>query len=249
MIRNNAQVISLVPSWTETLISANVNVVGRTRFCIHPAGKTAQLPSVGGTKGFDFHKILALRPDFVILDREENKKEMAQVLLSAGIRILVSEVTNLEKAAQFLFQVGQELNSVALASFGDRYLKVIEQKKNVSRLKFLSLILVEGNWNDIDFNNFEYVIWKDPYMVIGLNTFIADVLSYGGVKVKTQEKYPEISESRLIEKSSLLSTEPYPFQKEIVEMRKKGFKTVLVDGEKISWYGIRNLLFLESCLK
>ena len=72
------RVVSLVPSLTETLLECGVEVVGRTRFCIHPADKVADIPAVGGTKEVNWQRCLALEPDLVVMDKEENTLEMAQ---------------------------------------------------------------------------------------------------------------------------------------------------------------------------
>ena len=67
--------MSLVPSWTETLICAGVDVVGRTRFCIHPEGKVGSIAALGGTKNLKSQELMNLKPDLIILDQEENPKE------------------------------------------------------------------------------------------------------------------------------------------------------------------------------
>src|SRR5437868_6660844 len=72
------RVVSFVPSWTETLLSSGVEVVGRTRFCIHPHEKVAAIPVVGGTKDWNLEKLRALKPDLLLLDQEENPKFMAE---------------------------------------------------------------------------------------------------------------------------------------------------------------------------
>lgn len=249
MIESSARVVSLVPSWTETLLWAHIHVVGRTRFCIHPQQQIEKIPTVGGTKGFDLEKILALKPDFVILDREENKKEMADQLKQASVQILVSHVDSFESAAAFLNEVGVKLNSDLLKQLSHRYLRVSESMSKFNRDKFLQLIHIEGDWARLNLNEIQYVIWKNPYMVIGQKTFIAEVLKCAGLIVNSEEKYPVITTKNLIANSCLLSSEPYPFQKEFHQMLSEGFKAVLVDGEKLSWYGIRNLIFLEECLK
>jgi len=240
-----ALVVSLVPSWTETLLWAGINVVGRTRFCIHPAEKVKSIPALGGTKGIDLQKLIALKPDFVVLDREENKKEMADQLLQAGIQILVSHVVDFASAALFLEEMGQALKSENLLSLSKRYLSLPPTDPQV----FLQKILMDGSWQNLSSDTVEYVIWKNPYMVIGKNTFIDEVLKRGGLKVQRNEKYPSVEEEELKKSFCLFSSEPFPFAKEYPQLMANGFRGVLIDGEKISWYGIRNLLFLEDCAR
>ena len=99
-----------------------------------------------------------------------------------------------------------------------------------------------------NFNLLEYVIWKNPFMVIGKGTFISEVFKLVDIDLVRHEKYPVISDDELKNKYCLFSSEPYPFAKAFAELTTQGYKGALVDGEKISWYGIRNLEFLESCL-
>ena len=87
-------------------------------------------------------------------------------------------------------------------------------------------------------------------MVIGPNTFIADVFSKVGIQFKNIDplkKYPEISDSELLKTYNLFSTEPFPFEREFDKLTAAGLRGALIDGEKISWYGIRNLRFLQLC--
>ncbi|WP_428610259.1 helical backbone metal receptor, partial [Sedimenticola sp.] len=72
------RVVSLIPSITESLIDCHVNLVGRSRFCIHPVPQVGHIPVVGGTKQVDWQAMACLAPDLVVLDREENTREMAE---------------------------------------------------------------------------------------------------------------------------------------------------------------------------
>ncbi len=248
MHEKKAKIVSLVPSWTETLLVANLNVVGRTRFCIHPAEMVSSIPAVGGTKNPKIDEIIALRPDFVVLDKEENKKELAEALQAAGIEILVSHVTGLESAAEFLDVLGEKFSSTVLGDFAAEYRLVLCNKNEVDQEKFFQQIVLRSN-SEIDFRKLEYVIWKKPFMVIGRDTFIAEVLKLGGVEMRRDVKYPEVSDGELKSRYCLFSTEPYPFEKEFLALGEQGFKGALVDGEKVSWYGVRNLRFLQSCIE
>lgn len=245
MSEKRARVVSLVPSWTETLISAEVLVVGRTRFCIHPKGVVDAIPALGGTKGMELQKILQLRPDYVILDREENRKEMADELISANIQVLVSHVVDISSAADFLKIMALELQAPALSQMAERYLNL----RRVHAEKFKNAILLQGEYGQNTSQDIQYVIWKNPFMVIGQNTFICDVLKRGGINIKEKRKYPEMTSDELKKNFCLFSSEPFPFAKNYLELLQEGFNGVVVDGEKISWYGIRNLLFLESCFE
>ncbi len=245
----SARIISLVPSWTETLLWAGLNVVGRTRFCIHPEPRVKAIAAVGGTKGADIMKILELKPDYVIMDQEENRKELADQLLKADVKILVSHVSDLESAGAFLTKLGETLESKSLSELGERYRYFQKNLGLVDGAKFFLKCVTDGNVTPSDLSNLEYVIWKNPYMVIGAKTFISDVLNLAGVNLTRVEKYPEVSEDELKKRFCLFSSEPFPFGKEFPQLIQSGFRGAVIDGEKISWYGIRNLNFLESCLK
>lgn len=259
MLENGAKIISLVPSWTETFIECGVHVVGRTRFCIHPVEKVAKIPAVGGTKSMKVDEIVQLKPDFVILDREENKKEMADELASHGIQIVVSHVTSIETAAHFLEEMARLISNSPLQQLAERYLAVANSSSKLSLDLFFqnSLVPVDGvaTPNPSDFiNDLAYVIWKNPYMVIGENTFISNVFQLFGLHlnssgVRPEERYPSVEEKELKNRFCLFSSEPYPFEREYSQLMNEGFRGALIDGEKISWYGIRNLIFLESCLQ
>lgn len=243
MSQNTARIISLVPSWTETLLEVGLNVVGRTRFCIYPHEKVQTIPIIGGTKGIHLQKLLELKPDFVVLDKEENRKEMAEQLQSAGVKVLVSHVDSLESAAAFLSEVSPLFKAPKLQGYAERYRSI----RSLDAQKFSQHVLLQGKWKDFSTGPFQYVIWKDPFMVIGNNTFISEVLARVGLQVLPSEKYPQIEVEELKKYFCLFSSEPYPFQREFLKLESEGFQGVVVDGEKISWYGIRNLIFLESC--
>ncbi len=244
MAKKQPRVISLVPSWTETLLAADVLVVGRTRFCIHPDKKIKAIPSVGGTKSIDLTQIQYLKPDFVILDKQENTVEMADELTRSHMRLLVTDVVSFESVQENLKFLATELQAPFLNQLADRYSAVVPK---INQEKFLSQLIKEGvSAPDIHERCVDYVIWKNPYMVIGANTFIAENLKLMGLKPRHQQKYPKISEEELKKSFCLFSSEPFPFAKCYDELLKQGFDGVIIDGEKLSWFGIRNLSFLES---
>lgn len=248
MLENKAKVISLVPSWTETLLSAGIDVVGRTRFCIHPSDKITQVPSVGGTKNIKIEDIMRLQPDFVVMDKEENRLEMAEQLQREGIQLVVSHVSSIRSAAEFLNHIGVLLKNTRLQEYSDRYMKFVgPAHRSVSRKKFWTQICIRQN-SEPDWDNMEYVIWKNPLMCIGRETFIEDVFSLIDVSFGRTGKYPVVSEDELKLRYALFSSEPYPFTREFDAWTEKGFRGALVDGEQVSWYGIRNLIFLENSL-
>lgn len=232
------RVIVLVPSWTETLIEAGVDVVGRTRFCIHPADKIHKIAVVGGTKNIDIEKIMKLNPDLVLLDREENTLEISEELTANGIPWVSTHVMNIESCAQELKKMSE------LFQFNSELLKMSEEYFKILNSGFLDLKIDSSEIKKIN-----YVIWKKPWMCAGQNTFIGDVLSRFQIKIDLKEKkYFEISEAELKTSYCLFSTEPYPFEKEIENLRKSGFHGQIIDGESLSWFGVRNLKFMKTYL-
>ncbi|MBC7421293.1 MAG: ABC transporter substrate-binding protein [Bdellovibrio sp.] len=241
-----ARIISLVPSWTETLLEAGVLVVGCTQFCIHPIDKISSISKVGGTKNMNLEKILQLKPDFVILDEQENKLEMAEELKRNHISLLISNVTDLQSVEDFLITLGEALSNEKLIQMAGRYQKLNLQK--INKEKFWQQIFILGERLTSQ-SPVDYVIWRKPFMVIGKNTFIAENLKFGGIELIREEKYPKVSEADLKKSFCLFSSEPYPFAKHFDSLKQRGMHGALVDGEKLSWYGIRNLNFLERCLE
>ncbi len=239
-------VVSLVPSLTETLIEASVKVVGRTRYCIYPEQKVQNIPVVGGTKALKLDDIKKLNPDFVIIDQQENTKEMALQLADADLKLLITNVTSFKTVISALENLGEKLQSEKLKEFAARY----QLLSSVNPTTFLQKIILKGNYQqllaDQESAGFEYVIWKNPFMVIGPETFIFDNLKLIGIEPQHSQKYPTISDSKLMKAKCLFSSEPYPFAKKYEELCARGFKGIVVDAEKLSWFGIRNLLFLES---
>ena len=242
------RVISLVPSLTETLIAAGVNVVGRTRFCIHPQEAIKSIPIVGGTKNLDLAKIKALMPDLVILDREENTKSMAEQLEGQWHATHVDSLDQLENEFTHLSQL---LKAPVLETYK------AELKKARTKIRYQSV----REKLQIPDQPLVYVIWKDPWMAVGPGTFIWSMLCELGFAENMQHGFSELQ--KCIEPASslkypkfnleilnpdimlLLSSEPYPFGKKINELKIPHAK-MLVDGEHFSWFGIRSLRFLQT---
>ena len=244
MLKNAPRIISLVPSWTETFLSLGLSVVGRTRYCIHPENSVSSIPCVGGTKDLDWPKLLQLSPDIVVLDRQENTKEMAAKLSAAGITYFDTNVTDFRS---LFFECKKMADLFQCQNFNNLVERYDTALKNLNLKGLIQNIILAGDAKNFPIGEaFNYVIWKKPFMVIGKNTFIAENLKLIGLEVQHEEKYSEITEEELKKTFCLFSSEPYPFGKYYLEMQKKGFRGLVVDGEKLSWFGIRNLNFLES---
>ena len=238
------RVVSFVPSWTETLIASGVDVVGRTRFCIHPEDTIKSIPVIGGTKHINsVEEIVNLKPDLVLFDKEENNQEMYQICLDRGLTCYATHVVNLKSCGEELIKLSELLKNDELKKWGETYLNL----SPLSLTQFSQCVITGKMPSDNNTRAFSYVIWKKPYMRVSPDTFIGDVLRLFGIGIAAAEtKYPEISEEALKSTFCLFSSEPFPFGKYFSDLQAQGYNGVLVDGEKISWYGIRTLRFLQS---
>ena len=238
----------MVPSWTETLIQCGIEVVGRTRYCIHPADKIKSIPVVGGTKDFSLEKIKALGADFLILDREENPKIMAN---SSPIPFISSHVTCVDDVARDLKIVGDALETHSLQPIIERWQKIALKKTNTRELISLPGVLEWLKKPSVETDLFIYLIWRDPWMAASPDTFIGSVLEklgFGPFMVPFDQKYPVVNLSKYDPEKTLLvfSSEPYPFHKKKKLLSELPNPAVLVDGESFSWFGSRALEFLEK---
>jgi iron complex transport system substrate-binding protein len=224
------RIISLVPSITQTIcdLGCGDKLVGRTKFCIEPETALQQVPIVGGTKKVDVEKILALRPDIVLCNKEENTSEIFEVL-SREVPVWVSDVITLDDNERMISQLG------AITGANETAAEISKQIRG-------SLELVKGKMSE---KKALYLIWKDPYMTIGCDTFIHHVLQHlGFVNVAgSLRRYPAFEPLESTFESPdyiLLSSEPYPFSLRHVadwEAFYPEAKVLTVDGAFFSWYG------------
>jgi ABC-type Fe3+-hydroxamate transport system substrate-binding protein len=231
------RIISLVPSQTELLFDLGLEerIIGLTKFCIHPESLRRKKTIVGGTKNFKPELIRALKPDLIIANKEEND-ELLLTSLMKEFPVWISDISNLFSAMEMINSVGDMTNT------HDKTMGLINEiKKEFDDLEdFLKL-------NSITTKRVAYFIWQKPWMSIGNDTFIADMLRKCGLipVFENENRYPEITMKRIIDENPdviFLSSEPFPFkQKHIFEMAENlpQAKVVLVNGEYFSWYGSR----------
>jgi ABC-type Fe3+-hydroxamate transport system substrate-binding protein len=227
------RIISVVPSQTELLfyLGLNEEVVGITKFCIHPADKFKSTEKIGGTKQLDIAKIKSLKPDLVIANKEENERSQIEELINF-CPVWISDIADLPDALDMIERVGEVVGKSREAS---------ALKMQIAR-QFDSLIVKPSTLK------VAYFIWRNPYMAAGSGTFIDAMLQKCGlINAVEIERYPEINEKTLLQLQPdiiLLSSEPYPFkEKHLAEFRAllPKAKVKLVDGELFSWYGSRLL--------
>ena len=239
------RLVSLCPSLTELVfdLDRGDDLVGRTKFCVHPAGRVERVESVGGTKNPKIERIVALHPDLVLLNEEENRLQDAEALAAAGIRCHVSFPRDAQGTAAMVRDIGAVLDRPVAA---ERIAAEIERRS--ARVAALAAAAPRVR--------FAYLIWRDPWMAVNHDTFIHALLAQaGGVNVfgASAERYPILTPAALLAADPelvLLSSEPFPFkEKHAAEL--SSLTTLprerlrLVDGELLSWHGSRTVRGVE----
>jgi len=224
------KIISVVPSQTELLFDLGLDdeVVGITKFCIHPNQWFKTKTRVGGTKTLKFDKIKSLNPDLIIANKEENTQAEIE-FLQQHYNVYTSDIKTLDDAYKMMSDIGKMTG------------KVVESEMIINQIKANFKYLPQFNKKIL------YLIWKQPYMAAGQFTFINHLLSkIGLINVVNDEKsrYVELSVEQIKQLNPdfiFLSSEPYPFKdKHIKELKKiSNAQPILVDGEIFSWYGSR----------
>lgn len=227
------RIVSLVPSQTELLYTLGLEqeVVGLTKFCVHPAQWRKQKVVVGGTKTPHPDKIRALKPDLIIGNKEENERTSIEAL-AEEFPVWMSDIYGLGDALQMIRQVGEITGKAAEATVLAQ--KIGDGFTDLPRLPQISAL---------------YLIWRKPWMGVGSNTFVHQMLERCGFTnvLEQMPRYPELDEATIRQLNPqvvLLSSEPYPFkEKHLAELQAllPNAKLLLVDGEIFSWYGSRLL--------
>ena len=235
------RVVSLIPSQSEYLwdLGLKDELVGISKFCIHPKEMFEKITRVGGTKQLDIEKIKSLKPDLIIGNKEENVKEQIEEL-QKFFPVWMSDVNTLEEAYSMMLSLGEICG------------KKEESVKMVNTIK-INLNEVKDLFRS---KRVAYFIWNKPYMVAAKDTFIHSVLEFAGLKnvFSDRSRYPEIALADIQSASPhycFLSSEPFPFDHvHLLELQAhlSNTKVVLVDGEMFSWYG-SHLLSLGPYLK
>lgn len=232
------RIISIVPSQSEFLwyIGIRKELVGITKFCIHPNQMFSSIERVGGTKKLNIKKIRALQPDLIIANKEENNREEIE-LLQKEFNVWISDIYNFKDAFKMMEKLSAILNKES-----ETQKLIIDIKASLKPIK-----------NIFKQKTVAYFIWNKPYMLAANNTYINYVLNYLELKNSVQhlERYPEVDTNNLKKLNPdvcFLSSEPFPFkQKHILELQEilPDSKILIVDGEVFSWYGPRMLHLAE----
>jgi len=236
------RIVSLVPSQTELLcdLALENELVGITKFCVHPYHLKSTKTIVGGTKKVDFEKIKALIPDFILCNKEENSYAFLPELEKIAPTYF-SDVNTIQNSVDLILRLGSIFNRRTEA---DNLAHKIEFKLN-------------------DFNQFikdkptrkvAYFIWAKPWMVAGNNTYINEMLQLNKFEniYDTMSRYPKIEINKIRHEGDpdviILSSEPFSFKDEhALEIGTYTNRSITVfgDGEMFSWFGSRILLAFD----
>jgi ABC-type Fe3+-hydroxamate transport system substrate-binding protein len=259
------RVVSLVPSMTESLFVLGLGgrLVGRTIYCVYPAGQVESIPTVGGTKNPDIAAISALEPDLVIVNREENRLEDAKALMAAGIPVWATFPRTVREAFNLLWTLMYAFESPAHS----------ESIRQIERLCDLLEVLERPHPCRV------FVpIWLDPLMTFNADTFAHDLLRVcGGTNVFAERerlfplaadlgqaeplaaddpraagrdtRYPRVTLDEVTAAQPdviLLPSEPFPFGEAHLPIFRaldvpaaRSGQIVLVDGSLLTWHGTR----------
>lgn len=228
------RIVSLVPSQTELLYDLGLDkeVAGITKFCIHPEAWFRTKTRAGGTKQLHLHRIAGLQPDLIIANKEENVKEQVDEL-AASFPVWTSDIRTLADALTMICEVGRitgrETSATDIAGRISNEFAALPRQPAPRKAA--------------------YLIWQEPFMCAGGDTFISSMLKAAGFcnVFAGKDRYPEVTAAEIAASGAeylLLSSEPFPFTEKHREAMRSlfpGMQIVLVDGEMFSWYGSRLL--------
>lgn len=234
------RIISLVPSQTELLCDLGLEeeLVGITKFCVHPEHLKTEKVIIGGTKNLRLETIAALRPDFIIANKEENNREDIEHLMKS-FPVYISDIATPHDCFDFTCLIGKICDKSEEADLLiDRLKFCYSEIRNLSKPLSAKKVL--------------YLIWKDPYMAAGTDTYISEMLMLCGFENILESwgtkslRYPSITTQEIIGLNPDLiffSSEPYPFTQQNAQEweSETGISGKYVNGEIFSWYGSRIL--------
>jgi ABC-type Fe3+-hydroxamate transport system substrate-binding protein len=235
LARPPKRIVSTVPSQSEYLFDLGLEdeVIGITKFCIHPKSWFESKQKIGGTKNLHLERIAALNPDLIIANKEENTLSDIE-WLAERFPVYISDINSLNEAYQAMSDIGILTN------------RQVEAEDWLDRIKDEQRVY---NAADQEFGTVAYLIWNEPLMAVGSNNFIHDMLGIGGWDncFGHLKRYPVVTIDDIIAEAPhllFLSSEPFPFKQSHVSYFKEHLpqtEVLIVDGEMFSWYGSRLL--------
>jgi ABC-type Fe3+-hydroxamate transport system substrate-binding protein len=241
------RIISIVPSQTELLYDLGLTdeVIGISKFCVHPDSWFRTKTRIGGTKQLNLPLIESLRPDLVLANKEENEKDQVEAI-ARFCPVWCSNIRSLQEAFEMIETIGR-----------------------ITGKEHKATIITEAIHRDLgSFAPNEkklraaYLIWQNPFMTAGGDTFINTMMQTAGLEnvFAHQSRYPLVSIDDLIQARAdviLFSSEPFPFKEKHITGFAEQWKQIsplipqlkIVDGEIFSWYGSRLLYAAEYLSK
>jgi len=253
-----AWVVSLVPSTTESIfaLGAGQTLVGRTRYCISPADGVKAIEKVGGTKDPDLKRILALKPDLVIGNKEENRREDILHLREQGLPVYVDYATTVEESLSLVGTLGRIFGREGAA---DEFVRKGVRAVAQSRLRTEDL----EQSNSLRMNprpnarpRVVAFIWKDPWMAVGQQTYAGDLIeTLGGMHVLKDDpdRYVKVEPADIAKLNPdilLFPDEPFPFKEKDLAFWRESFAHMpavaenrlrICDGQDFVWVGARTV--------
>jgi len=244
------RIVSLVPSLTEALFALGLGerVVGVTGYCVHPPEARVGRAVVGGTKDVDAERVVALAPDLVIANREENTRRVVEALRDAGLRVWVTYPRTVAEGAELLDALAVLAPAEARAAVVEPVRAAVEAARaaRAQRAEPLPRVLCP--------------IWRDPWMVVGPDTYAGDLIDLCGGRLLGGEgadrRYPKRRLEELVALDPdvvLLPDEPYRFEAaDLAEWRaldtraSRSGRVHCIDGTWVSWYGPRIRTAIEA---
>lgn len=234
-------IVSLVPCLTEALFALGLGnrVIGATDWCVHPKAALAALPKVGGPRTPSVERILALRPDLVLANREENRRQDVERLASAGIRVWITSPRSVDEGARLLRELaGLGATPEAIEAVVAPVERALAAAREQARPRATRVFCA---------------VWKKPWMAVGGDTYADDLIALcGGRNVFAQcasHRYPVVEIADILgarPEVVLLPDEPYAFgPRDVQELAAldvpaaRDGRIHLIDGTWVSWYGPR----------
>jgi ABC-type Fe3+-hydroxamate transport system substrate-binding protein len=241
------RIVSLVPSLTELLfeLGAGDAMVGVTRYCTEPPHRVAAVAKVGGTKNPDLEAVAALRPDLVVMNAEENRRQDFEALAARGLAVYVTEpktgADGIRLIARLGAVVGRGEVATRLAAAQQHAVDVvIARRRGAAPVRYFC------------------PIWRKPWMAFNADTYAHDVLrmlGFNNIFASAGERYPVTTLAEAIERKPdivLLPDEPYEFKDRDIEELKKVLpsrlarRVMIVSGRDLHWYGVHMVEGLTS---
>jgi ABC-type Fe3+-hydroxamate transport system substrate-binding protein len=232
------RIACLVPSITETLFALGLgeHVVARTGFCIHPEPSVRDVPKVGGTKDVNIAKLVATEPTHVIVNIDENNKPDVEKIRRTIPNVIVTHPLVPEDNVVLFQLLGHVFCRSQIADgLSHKLLVALREARDVGTQLPRETVL--------------YLIWKNPWMTVSRDTYVSAMLETVGWKtspIQATKRYPEISERDSLwgdVDRVLLSSEPFSFDEAHADAlnTSKSLRrgAQLIDGEFVSWYGVR----------